>query len=92
MWPNPKGTADLVTFTEEILNRKLNFLCSYSLKWCISISKSGFRNILISNVELRVMLLLVSLLLAVVSLIWKQIWFARRRNMAEGRLSGSRIY
>ena len=28
MWPNPQETADLVTFTEEILNRKLQFLCS----------------------------------------------------------------
>ena len=26
MWPNPQETADLVTFTEEILNRKLHFL------------------------------------------------------------------
>ena len=25
MWPNPKGTADLVTFTEEILNGKTSF-------------------------------------------------------------------
>ena len=25
---NPQGTADLVTFTEEILNGKLHFLCS----------------------------------------------------------------
>ena len=25
MWPNPQGTADLVTFTEEILNEKLHF-------------------------------------------------------------------
>ena len=25
MWPNPQETADLVTFTEEILNRKLHF-------------------------------------------------------------------
>ena len=31
MWPNPKETADLVTFTEEILNGKLHFLCSVSL-------------------------------------------------------------
>ena len=30
MWPNPQETADLVTFTEEILNGKLQFL--YSLK------------------------------------------------------------
>ena len=28
MWPNPQSTADLVTFTEEILNGKLHFLCS----------------------------------------------------------------
>ena len=28
MWPNPQETADLVTFTEEILNGKLHFLWS----------------------------------------------------------------
>ena len=28
MWPNPLETADLVAFTEEILNEKLHFLCS----------------------------------------------------------------
>ena len=28
MWPNPEETADLVTFTEEIVNGKLHFLCS----------------------------------------------------------------
>ena len=28
MWPNPRETADLVTFTGEILNGKLHFLCS----------------------------------------------------------------
>ena len=28
MWPNPQKTADLVTLTEEILNRKLHFFCS----------------------------------------------------------------
>ena len=27
MWPNPQETADLVKFTEEILNGKLHFLC-----------------------------------------------------------------
>ena len=30
MWPNPHETANLVTFTEEILNGKLPFLCSDS--------------------------------------------------------------
>ena len=28
MWPNPQETADLVTFTNEVLNDKLHFLCS----------------------------------------------------------------
>ena len=28
MWPNPQETADLVTFTEEILNGKFYYLCS----------------------------------------------------------------
>ena len=28
MWPNPQETADLVTFTEEILKGKVHFLCS----------------------------------------------------------------
>ena len=31
MWPNPQDTADLVTYTEEILNGKLHFLCSVTL-------------------------------------------------------------
>ena len=30
MWPNPQETTDLVTFTEEILNEKLHFLCNVS--------------------------------------------------------------
>ena len=28
MWPNPQFPAHLVTFTEEILDRRLHFLCS----------------------------------------------------------------
>ena len=32
MWLNPRETADLVTFTEEILNWKLNFLSSSFIK------------------------------------------------------------
>ena len=27
MWPIPQETADLITFTKEILNRKIRFLC-----------------------------------------------------------------
>ena len=34
MWPNPQETADLVTFTEEILNGKLHFLCSATDVFC----------------------------------------------------------
>ena len=30
MWPNPQFPANLVTFTEEILNGKFHFLCSAS--------------------------------------------------------------
>ena len=28
MWPNSHDTADLITFTEEIFNGKLHFLCN----------------------------------------------------------------
>ena len=31
MWANPQETADLVTFTEEILNGKLRFFCGDNL-------------------------------------------------------------
>ena len=31
MWPNLQETADLVTFTEKILNGKLHFLCRDNL-------------------------------------------------------------
>ena len=31
MWPNPQFPADLVTFTEEILNGKPSFLCNEML-------------------------------------------------------------
>ena len=33
MWPNPHVPADLITFTEEILNGKLHFLCSVVRAW-----------------------------------------------------------
>ena len=28
MWPNPQEIADIIKFTEEVLNGKLDFLCS----------------------------------------------------------------
>ena len=37
MWPKPQDTADLITFTEEILNGKLHFLCSATLSEWINI-------------------------------------------------------
>ena len=33
MWPNPQETADLVAFTEKILNGKLHFLGSVHSDW-----------------------------------------------------------
>ena len=39
MWPNAQETADLVTFTEEILHGKLRFLCSADKKDSFSNSK-----------------------------------------------------
>ena len=50
MWPNPQETADLVTFTEEILNGKLHFLCSeYPLKVTLrETSNSGKSNLLLN--------------------------------------------
>ena len=36
MWPNPQFPADLVTFSEEIFNGKLHFLCSASKSWSYS--------------------------------------------------------
>ena len=39
MWLNPQKIANLVTFTEEIFNRKLNFLCIGS--WGLTIFASS---------------------------------------------------
>ena len=35
MWPNPQETTGLVTFTQEILNGKLHYLCSVLYLWWI---------------------------------------------------------
>ena len=47
MWPNPQETADVVTFTEEVLNGKLHF--------CFSVC---VEKILILNVQVTVVLLM----------------------------------
>ena len=41
MWPNPQESPDLVTFTKEILNGKLLFLCSALLSARIFLSKEN---------------------------------------------------
>ena len=46
MWPNPQETADLVSFTEEIPNGKLQFLCS-------DITEYSVRNIFIKRSSRR---------------------------------------
>ena len=38
MWLNPQETADLVTFTEEILNGNFYFLCCVRCKWTLKMS------------------------------------------------------
>ena len=48
MWPNSQGTADLVTFTQEILNGKLHFLCSVML-FLENFICNNFRRLFISN-------------------------------------------
>ena len=32
MWPNPPQTADLITFTEEILHEKLHFFVQWDFR------------------------------------------------------------
>ena len=50
MWPNSQETVDLVTFTEEILNGKLFFLCNdkkelwEGVKWLRSESQIAYLN------------------------------------------------
>ena len=41
MWPNPQETAELVTFTEEILNGKLHFLLSDNVTNQLKLKKKG---------------------------------------------------
>ena len=44
MWPDPQETADLVTFTVEVLNGKLHFLSSVLYKTVVKFrntSKAG---------------------------------------------------
>ena len=40
MWPNLQETADLVKFTEEILNEKFHFLCMNTAESDVTITIS----------------------------------------------------
>ena len=44
MRPNPQETADLVTYTEEILNAKLHFLCSDSISRILVIQNLNWKS------------------------------------------------
>ena len=39
MWPNPQKNVELVAYTEEILNGKLDCLCSHYQKKRIDVEK-----------------------------------------------------
>ena len=43
MWPNPQESADLVTFTEEILNKKLQFLRSVNVNITKYMQKTKYK-------------------------------------------------
>ena len=73
MWPNPQFSADLVTFTEEILNGKYDFLCSGKCQlWNLFHSGDTFQYIFCMLVKknlwilpLRYVVLCLSLVLSV---------------------------
>ena len=57
MWPNPQFHADLVTFTKEILNRKLHILCSdYAylkiIFWLLNRLWTALNKFFVKNVEI----------------------------------------
>ena len=54
MWPNPQFPTDLVTFTEEIVNGKLHFLCSVNI---FTNRNKAQQLSQLENMENRVMLL-----------------------------------
>ena len=59
MWSNSQFPADLVTFTEEILKRKVHFLCSahlkINLKQSVELSRDSF--LWLSSVSLLLILI-----------------------------------
>ena len=51
MWPHPQQTVDLVTFTEAILNGKLNFLYSVGCILSAATKLWGFFKTVMRNVR-----------------------------------------
>ena len=52
MWPNSHFPADVITFTEEILNGKLHFLCNIHLDHLCDVSAHWNKDFYIeSNVQ-----------------------------------------
>ena len=51
MWQNPQEAVDLVTFTEEILNERLHFLCSDGFSKCNDL------DLIIKGFEVKVLVL-----------------------------------
>ena len=58
MWLNPEFPADLVTFTEEIFNGKLHFLCSDSTEHYFKLIKLSSGNKLEIFPQLNLLLVL----------------------------------
>ena len=52
MWPNSQFPADLVKFTEEILNGKLDFLCSAPKEMNEEIKTKTNTFLLVSDVDI----------------------------------------
>ena len=53
MWPNLQETVDLVTFTEEILEENLYFLCNVSSKKYWRIAKQKLVTFLKGVIQLK---------------------------------------
>ena len=53
MWPNLQETADLLTFTEEILEENLYFLCNVSSKKYWRIAKQKLVTFLKGVIQLK---------------------------------------
>ena len=49
MWLNSQFSADLITFTEEILNGRFHFLCSVRITFYAGIWRKGSSGVLVNH-------------------------------------------